>query len=148
MGGFAGVFFQMGMMNTDFLFLQIFFGAEGNFNAPGAVNRFIKLCDLVAFGQIRVKIMFARKGGIFVNFAPQREPRLYGKFHGAFRQYREYPGLARTARANGGIGFGVFPYAVGARAKQFGFAGQLDVNFQSNNRFKFGCHGYLSPKLL
>ena len=55
MQGLARIFFQVRMVNAHDFFLAAF---QLNLHFAGTYNRFVQLCGLVAFWQIRIKIIF------------------------------------------------------------------------------------------
>jgi len=75
------------------------------------------LGNLVALGEIRIKIVFARKPGRPVDPAIKGKPCLNGIFHGLFIKDRQGPGLTCAYRACPVVGRGVITYA--ASAKEF-----------------------------
>ena len=130
----------MGVVNADFLFLQFVLGAERDFYFAAPVDRVGVLGNLVAFGQIRIKIMLALKGRHFIGFTAQRQPGAHGQAHRAFIHNGQRARSAAAAGTDFAVGAGAFVHAVGAGAKHFGFAGQLYMYFQSDNGFKLGSH--------
>ncbi len=138
----------MRVMNADFLFLQFVFGAERDFYFAAPVDGVSVLGNLISFGQIRVKIMFAFEGRHFIGFAAQSQPCAHRQAHRAFIDNGQGARLTAAAGADFAVGAGALIHAVGASAKHFGFAGQLYVYFQSDNGFKLGSHVLSSLKLL
>ena len=85
---------SVGVVDADFFLLQIVFRPVGDFNRARAVYRLVILGNLIAFGQIRIEIMFARKRRIAICFAIHSQPGPHGQFQRAFGQHRHYTGVA------------------------------------------------------
>jgi hypothetical protein len=64
---------------------------------------FVVLRDLVALGQVRIKIIFPREDGNFVHATLQRHRRQGREFHGFAVQHRQGAGKSETHGAHVGI---------------------------------------------
>jgi hypothetical protein len=92
------------------------------------------LGNLVAFGQIRVKIIFPVKPAFFGNGAVCGQSRLNGESDRFLVQYRQHPGHTRAHRA--GIGIRGIAESGGAGTENFGLGFELGVDLQADNRFE------------
>ena len=100
MGEFAGVLLQVHAAHAD----QALAGGGVDHQAAALGQRVFVLRDLVAFGQIGVKIVLAREqaGARHAAFQPQRHAQRV--FHRLAVDHRQHAGHAGAHRANGRVG--------------------------------------------
>src|SRR5690348_8646169 len=90
-----------------------------------------KLRDLIAFGQIRIKVIFARKTRALLHLAMQRQSGFYGEIQRVPVEHRQSAGQAEAYRAD--ILIGGIAETRGAGAKGFRQRSELDVHFESDD---------------
>jgi N-acetyl-alpha-D-glucosaminyl L-malate synthase BshA len=95
-------------------------------------QRLLVLRDLVALGQVGIKVILAREAGNRTHPAVQRQRRLDGQFDGRTIQHRQRPRQTQADRAN--VAVRLRAEAGGAAAEDLGRGGQLDVYFQADHR--------------
>ena len=88
---FAGIFFHMDSGNTD----ALFFSVDFNVDISILGNRLLVLGDLVAFGKIRIKIIFAGKPAVGANVAVGCQSRAQGVFNHLFVKNRQLRAIVR-----------------------------------------------------
>ena len=94
---------------------------------------------LIAFGQIRIKIVLSCKGGHRPNGAVGGQGQPSGKGHRATVQDRQ---TSRQSQAHGtDLGVGLSSEAGAAAAKYFRLGGEMNMDFESDDWFK-GGHGF------
>src|SRR5258708_36580989 len=96
---FAGVFLQMQARDADAFFFTVNFDFEPAVRGQGQ----FELRDLVALGQVWIKIILAGKAGMLVNGAVEGPGGAHGHFDGALVKNRERAGEAETDRPYVGI---------------------------------------------
>jgi hypothetical protein len=74
-----------------------------DFDPASRCERKLVLRDLVALGQVWVKVILARETGVIADGAMQRQGSAHGHFDGAFVQDRQCSGQSEAYRANIGI---------------------------------------------
>jgi hypothetical protein len=103
--------------------------------------------NLIALGEIRIKIVFSGKKTERTNPAGSSQPQFDGKFHGLPVHHRERPRLTGTDGA--GLRVRFFPKCGGAPTEYFRPGQELGMDFQANNGFIFhkiplSCSDYCS----
>ena len=98
-------------------------------------ERLIKLRNLVALGQVRIKIVLARKNGGLTHLAIQGLGRAHGKLHRSLIQHRQRAGQSQAYGAD--VGIRRRAKLCGAAAKNLGLRQKLDVHFQPDHRLVF-----------
>ncbi len=127
----AGVFFEMHAAHANL------FGAGSRVNQHPAVRRqrqFV-LRDLIAFGQVGIKIILAREDVLALDLAIERQPHANGELDGAAVDHRQRARLAGADGANVAVRFGGRRIHDGAAAEHFRSREQFGVDFESNDRF-------------
>jgi len=94
------------------------------------------LRDLVAFREVRVKILFAFKPGMGVDGAIQGQAKPHGRFHLFAVWQREGTRVSQGDITRLGVGFS--GKAGRVIAKRFGERIELDVDLESDNGFPGG----------
>src|SRR5437899_11182325 len=120
---FAGVFLEMQPGDPD----AFFFAVDFDFEPAAGGQRQFELRDLIALGQIGIKIIFAGEAGVLVNGAVDGERGAHGHFDRALVENRESAGQAEANRAD--VGIGRIAETRGTAAENFRFGGELDVDF-------------------
>jgi hypothetical protein len=133
MQAFARVFFHVQPGNAYFFRFCSTYRRNLNFAELG--DRFVELRYLVALGKIRIKIIFAREDGSFIDAALQRHGRQHREFNRSAIQYRQRSGKAEAHGTN--IRIRRRAKFCGAGTEDLALGQQLDVNFQSDDRFVF-----------
>ena len=96
---FAGIFFKVGAGELD-----SFYGiAHDDIDVPAFDNRQLKLADLVAFGQVGVKVIFAGKNRGAVDMGIDRQAKADGFFDGGAVHHRQDTRQGNIHRAGLGI---------------------------------------------
>ncbi len=127
----AGVLFQMHAADTDALLAR--FGLDGQPAIAG--QRQLVLGNLVAFGQVGVKVVLAGEDVQRGDFALQRQRHPQGILHRTFVDYRQRAGHPGTDRADEAVGFGGSAVHHGAAAEHLGLGQQFGVDFQADDGF-------------
>ncbi len=102
---------------------------------PNSCQWLVILRNLVALGQVRIKIIFPRKDGNFIDPTLQGHSRQRREFHGFAIQNGQSSRKSQTNRAH--ISIWRIAKARRARAEDFRRGQQLNVDFESNNRLIF-----------
>ena len=133
----AGILLEMGPGDTDDLFAAIL---KLNGNPSGPDDRQLILADLIALGQIRIEIIFARK----------HRPRRYlggdGKAEHHRHAYRlavengQHPRVTEIDRA--GVDIGFCTKGGGGTGENLAPRQQLSMNLESDNRFPVHAHSH------
>ena len=132
----AGIFFEVDPENTDF-----FTRVEGKVTI--VTERLIILADLIALGQIGIKILFAVKVVIFIDFTVEGETNLDSIFDRLLIWNRQGAGKTETNRT--GLTVRALAKMVGrTSAKHLGFGGQFDVDLETDDGGDFIFHGGFS----
>ena len=136
MYGFTRIFFHVRTGNIDgFNFIAYYDFQLAVFN-----NRQIQLADLIAFRQIRIKIVFTVEHVFLIDFRIQSQTEFDGFFDDFAVHYRQY---ARQRTLNhAGMGIRLGTECSGCAAEDFGLGVELDVDFQSD--YGFPSHKGLS----
>ena len=92
------------------------------------------LGNLIALGQIRIKIVLAGKPAFPVDLAVGGHGHAQGKVHHLFVEHRQYARHPQTNRA--GVRVGGRTEFGGATAEYLGSGFQLGMNFQADDGFK------------
>ena len=95
-------------------------------------QRLVVLRNLVALGQVRIKIIFPRKNRSLVDAAIQRHRRQRSELHSFLIQHRQGSRHSQANRAH--IGVGRSAKTRRARTENLRRRQQLDVHFQPNDR--------------
>jgi hypothetical protein len=106
-----------------------------NVNESKLRQRLVILRNLVALGQVRIKIIFPRKNRDCVDAALQSHRRQHREFDRLAVQYRQSTRQSQTHRANICVRRIAKPGR--ARAKDFRLGQQLYMDFQPNDRLIF-----------
>ena len=127
---FAGVLFQMRMMNAHALAHVVI---QYDFHFALADDGLGHLAGLVALGQVGVEVVLALEQRGLGDLGIDRQAELDGHRHGAFIQYRQHARQAQIDGAGLGVGLG----AKGGRGagEDLGLGGELDVDFQPDDGF-------------
>ena len=127
----AGIFFHVNTGDANALGLAVQRDVQ---IAVGGNGQFV-LRNLISFGQIRVKVVFASKAALRLDGAVGRQGHFDGVVDHLFVEHRQYAGHAQTDRAGvgvrGGAEFG------GATAEDLGSGLELGVNFEPDDRREF-----------
>ena len=99
-------------------------------------QRLVVLRDLVALGQVGIEVVLARENRARIHPAVQRQRGLDGQFHGLPAQHRQRAGQSQAYRAD--VGVGRRAETGGAAAEDLGARGELDVDFQADDRLVLG----------
>ena len=99
------------------------------------------LGNLIAFGKIRVKIIFTVKPAFPVDPAMGGKSSLDGKADGQPVQYRQ--DSRHTGADRAGVGIGGFSEFSRATAENFGFCFELRMDFKTYDRFKLHVKFYI-----
>ena len=128
----ARVFFQVHARDADLL------RAVRGFDLDVAVlgQRLVVLRNLIALGQVGIEVVLAREDGGFANLAVQRGRGEDGELHRALVQHRQSTRHSQAHRTD--IGVGRIAEVRRAAAKDLSLRQQLDVDFQSDDRFVLG----------
>src|SRR4029077_18231631 len=94
------------------------------------------LRDLVALGQVRIKIIFAREARVLVHSAVDGQSGAHGHFNGALVENGQRAGKTEADGAD--VGVRRIAETRGAAAENFRFGEELDVDFQADDRLVFG----------
>jgi hypothetical protein len=113
MGEFSGVFFEVGVFYS-------YFCAVGEFNLPFTNDRFVELGDLIAFGEIRIVVVFAVKAAVEVDVGTQCKADLDGFLDGFLIEAREHAREGVADGADTGVGLFVVSIII-YRSKKLGF---------------------------
>ncbi len=128
--GFAGVLLQVQPLDADAFDFAV---GQVDLDFPFAHDRCFILGNLVAEGQIRVKIVLTRKNRAFVDFCVDRQSGPHGLADGFLvqdGQHARHGGIDEADLRVGGSTEG------GRRSgEQFGFGRNLGMDFQSNHDF-------------
>ena len=90
MDALACVFFHMQASDADAFGHSVARAIERrNIDPPVFRQGLVELRNLIALGQVRIKIVFARKDRILAHFTIDRRRRQHSKFHGALIQHRQ-----------------------------------------------------------
>ena len=136
MYGFTRIFFHVRTGNIDGFNLV----AHYDFQFAMLNNRQIQLTDLIAFGQIRIEIVFTVEHVFLIDFRIQSQTEFDGFFDDFAVHYRQY---ARQRTLNhAGVGIRLGTECSGCAAEDFGLGVELDVDFQSD--YGFPSHKGLS----
>ena len=130
---FAGVFFQMRAREMHGFFIcRIAFAHAKRHTAANDHGQF-KLADLIAFGQVGIKIVFARKDAARGYFAANAQTKTDGTFDRATVQHRQHAGQRQVNRAGLAVRLG----AEGGRraGKDFGGGIELHMGFDADDNF-------------
>jgi len=133
----AGVFFHVRACDADAPGFAVDFDVEV---ALGR-ERLLELADLVALGQVRIKVVLAGEDAAFVNRAAERQRRSYGQLYRFTVDDRQRAGQTQTNRAN--VGVRRLPEVRAAAAEELRLRQQLRVDFQPNNDFVVSHRGEL-----
>ena len=126
----AGVFLEVEAVEADG---EVVVGER---QAAAAGQRAVVLADLVALGEVGVEVVLPREHGGLLDLAAEGQGELDGEVDGATVEEREGAGIAEADGADEGVGVGA--EAVGAAAEELGGGGELDVDFQADDRFEGG----------
>ncbi len=102
MQAFARVFFQVGTHQAHCFHLI----AQQKADGAALHHRNFKLADLVALGQIRIEIVFARKHRILGHLGAHGQAKLNGALHGCFVHHWQHTGQGQVHGASLRIGLG------------------------------------------
>jgi len=91
--------------------------------------------NLIAFGEIRIEIVFSGKKTKRTNPTGSSQPQFDGKFHSLPVHHRERPRLTGTDGA--GLRVRLFPKCGGAPTEYLRSGQELGMDFQANNGFIF-----------
>ncbi len=128
---FARILFQMRAGQADgFLDGGLAFAQSHRDRATGH-NRLRQLADLIALGQIRVKVIFSIKRAVLRHFGTNRKAEQRGHAHRFGIQHRQNTGQTQIHRASLHIRRGT--KRRGRTGKNFGLRGQLRMNFQTDH---------------
>ena len=99
-------------------------------------DRLVVLRNLVALGQIGIKVVFAREDRPLAHFAIERQCGKCGEFHGLRVEHRQRSRQAQADRTDICVGAGA--KAVGASAKRLARGEKLHMHFKPDDGFVFG----------
>ena len=127
--GLAGVFFEMGAHQSHRSLLV----AHEEFHLAALHHRNFKLTDLVALGQVRIKIVLARKNAARRNVRPDGQTELDGALHRPLVHHRQRARQCQIDGAGLRIGLG----AKGGRSptENLGAGGELRVGLKTDHHF-------------
>ena len=108
---------------------------RGNFDPAMLGQRLVVLRNLVALGQIGIKVVFAREDRALAHLAVERQRGQRGKLDGLLVQHGQRSGQPQANRANVGVRIRAEP--VGATAKRLGRREQLHVHFEADHGLVF-----------
>ena len=126
---FARVVFHMDACNAHALDAPV----HVYFKVAVLADGQLELRNLVARGQVGIKIVFTRKNGACIDGAIGGQANQGGKMNGLPIGNRQCAGHARAHFAN--IGVGGLPKCCGAGTEQFGGRGKLHMHFKANHGF-------------
>ena len=119
---FTCIFFQMRTRDIDHFFVGFGIFSRRHLDGDFAFTNHwqLELADLVTFGQIRIKVILARKHAARGHFSFNRQTKLDGAFNGFFVEYRQHTwqGDAHFTR----LRIGLRPIGGRSTAKLFGFS--------------------------
>jgi hypothetical protein len=133
----AGVFFQVQACQAHLQRSPVsrvpgFVARRGhNLQAPMLGERTVILRDLVAFRQVRVKVVFARENGSLVDVEREPERRPRGELDDAAVEYGQCAGQAEADRT--GIGVRLVAEARRATAENLRFRVELRVYLEADD---------------
>ena len=132
MDALARIVFHMDASDSDAL------GRSVHRNVDPAVlgQRLLVLGDLVALGQIGIKVILAGKAGNRADATVERQRGLNRQFDGSRVQHRQGARQTQADRTNIAVWFRA--ETGGAAAKNLRRGGQLHVYFEADHRFVFG----------
>ena len=128
----AGILFHMDAGDTDGLWLL---PIHLDLDAAMLTDRQLELGDLVALGQVRVKIILAGKAVFPVDGRIGGQAELDGRFHHLPVEHRQRAGHTQADRA--GMGVGRRTELGGTAAENLAFGLHLGMDFQPDHGFKF-----------
>jgi hypothetical protein len=128
------ILLHVDMMNAKFAGFA-FFVRDGDGSA--ARKGKMRLGELVALGKIRIVVHLLVKGASGLKIRPKPQAQKRSLFNGLTAQTGNGTGKPQAGGADIGVGF--VAGAVGAVAEQFRCAIEFNMNFQSDDRFKFHC---------
>ncbi|MNW53805.1 hypothetical protein D3C74_313820 [compost metagenome] len=100
-------------------------------------NGLVILRNLISFRRIRIEIVLTVKLADITDFTIQRHCGFHRIIYRLAVQYRQYSGMSKTHRTSMAIrGSTKFSRAA---AENFGLRMQLNVHFQPDHCFIFGC---------
>jgi len=132
--GLAGVFFDVQLGDADAARVAL---RHGQVHVAAIADRHVILRDLVALGQVGVKVVFAveeRQRAQFGVHGMRQQGRL---FHHGLVENRQHTGQTGADRADVGVGW-VEPGVGFAGAEDFGGGVELDMSFQPDDNFILG----------
>ncbi len=131
MKGFPGIFLKVGSCDPDGFGPRI--GCD--LKAASAHDRNFILADLVAFGQIRIEIVFSGENGNGIDGCPDREAKSGRHQCRLAIHHGEYPGQTDIH----GTGLGVGRRAIGGRGprEDLALSHQLCVNLKPDDALEF-----------
>jgi hypothetical protein len=122
----------MDASDADLFFHPVCFDGEPAFHSNGRV----KLGDLIALHEVRIRIVFPIEFGVARNGAMQSQRCHHGIFNRLLVYGGEYPGHAQADRANMSIGWSA-GIICAAPAIHLAPGQQLGMDFQSDYGFEF-----------
>ena len=128
MDQFARVFFQVDPFDSHRVRSSVIAGDLQK--AILAKGSFV-LRNLVALGQIRVKVVLARKARMPVDHAAESKACLDRELHGLLVEHGKRAGLAGAHRADAAVGRSLVIYRTGA--EELGLSLQLHVRFKTDD---------------
>src|SRR5262249_10614749 len=124
---FAGVVFHVHASDADAPLCSV----DGDIDVATFGHWLIVLRNLVALGQVGVKVVLAGEPGKGAHLAVQRKRAANGQFDGHTVQDRQRARQSEANRAD--VGIGRRAETGGASAKDFGSGSQLHVHFEPDD---------------
>ena len=129
----AGILFQMGARQTDDLLVSLVAGTDLQGQIAADHHRQIHLADLVALGEVRVKVVLAREHRLPRHLGADRQAKADGAIDGLLVEDRQNAGQGEVDRASLGIRLGT--EGGGSTRENLRNGRQLRVRFDADDDF-------------